>query len=98
MANRIQGLTVEIGGDTTKLASALKCKEAYVVSRALSDYQQIQRLAGIDGRKDKENVLYFEKDSVSRHEKGKAFITEHYLIFDGVKGNYYAFPFSDNKV
>ena len=37
MASRIQGITVEIGGDTTKLQNALKGVNGQIKSTQLSD-------------------------------------------------------------
>ena len=47
MASRIQGITVEIGGDTTKLSSALSSgnKEIKTTQSQLKDVEKLLKLA-----------------------------------------------------
>ena len=44
MANRIQGITVEIGGDTTKLQNALKGVNGQIKSTQLKDVNKLLKL------------------------------------------------------
>ena len=47
MANRIKGITVEIGGDTTKLQNALKGVNSSIKSTQ-SEFKDVQKLLKLD--------------------------------------------------
>ena len=47
MASKIQGITVEIGGDTTKLQTALKCVNGQIKSTR-SQLKDVEKLLKLD--------------------------------------------------
>ena len=56
MANRIKGITVEIGGDTTKLQTALKGVNGQIKS-TLPTVLNLAAAGGIDLREQKQNLM-----------------------------------------
>ena len=52
MAGRIQGITVEIGGDTTKLQTALKGVNTEIRNRVCEGYRKENPVSGIKERVD----------------------------------------------
>lgn len=85
MASRIQGITLEIGGDTTKLSSALKDVNANIKSTQtqLKDVEKLLKLdpSNVTLLAQKQKLLTQEISATK--EKGRLHLGRGYLQADG---------------
>ena len=71
MASRIQGITVEIGGDTTKLSKALESVNKSIKGHTLRDARQpgeIFHAHGLDALRDEQAQGLFDDTFLRGHD------------------------------